>query len=195
MEAQNSLPATIASIIYVDAILEIVTPTIGGLYGHFCSRDLQGNIKKGGFNETACAAMEEDTPACERLARSCVETYDRNICAYASKFCEEGLGKWFETDVNEGRRDSYDDRKKCTGEPPVCNEIGRPLESYLRRSHVLEALGIDSGFKFKGINMEVYDSYRRSGDYYVPTTRELSWILGQTDIRVLVLNGNNDGFA
>jgi hypothetical protein len=55
--------------------------------------------------------MEIDTPACERLARSCVETYDRHICAYASQFCEEGLGKWFESEVKDGKGDPYDDRR------------------------------------------------------------------------------------
>lgn len=92
-------------------MLKIITLTVGGLYNHFYSRDLQGNIRTGGFNETACAAMEIDTPACERLARSCVETYDRHICAYASQFCEEGLGKWFESEVKDGKGDPYDDRR------------------------------------------------------------------------------------
>ena len=196
MEARNALPTTITSIIHVDAVLEIITPTVGGLYDHFCSRDLHGNIRKGGFNETACAAMEVDTPACERLARSCIDMYDRHICAYASQFCEEGLGKWFVSEMEEGKRDPYDDRKKCPGDPPVCTDfIDGPVDKYLRQPHVLAALGYDEGFNFSGLNFDLHYGYRNSGDYFIPTTREASWILDETDIKILVLNGNNDGLA
>jgi hypothetical protein len=52
--------------------------------------------------------------------------------------------------------------------------IAEPLETYLQQPHVLKALGIEDGFQFKGINMEVHNAYRKSGDYFIPTTREAS---------------------
>jgi cathepsin A (carboxypeptidase C) len=192
MEAQNALPASIRSIILVDAVLDITTSGVGGQYEHFCARDVHGNIKEGGFNETACAAMERDTPACERLVRNCIESYDRNLCTYAEQFCVEGLGKWFDSDVIVGGRDPYDDRKKCKANPPICEDFtDGPLISYLNQPYIQDALGFKN-HTFKGVNFDINDRFTRSGDVSIPTTREVTYLLDETETEVLVLNGNND---
>jgi len=57
---------------------------------------------------------------------------------------------------------------------------------------VKRALGISEDFPFQGINFDLNDRWAASGDMFVPTTREVSYILDRTSTRILVLNGDND---
>jgi cathepsin A (carboxypeptidase C) len=192
MEARNALRTLIKSIILVDAVLDSTTSGTAGYYGHLCTRDSHGNLKAGGFNETACRAMEVDTPACESLTRKCVDSYDRYLCNYAVKFCDETLGKWLIGDAVLGGRNSYDGRKTCKINPPLCEDIlGGLLDIYMNQKHVQEALGFDN-FNFSTISSDINSRFGQSGDTAMPTTRELSFILDETETEALVLNGNND---
>ncbi len=191
MEVRNALQTPIESIILVDAVLDNIGSGTTGYYDHLCGRDINGNIKAGGFNETACAAMEVDTPACERLARRCVDSYDRHLCMYAKEFCEETVGKWFESEVALGKRNSYDDRKSCDGEPPLCDLLEGGFDKYLNQPHIQEALGFEN-FNYSGINYDMNTRFEDSGDIAMPTTREVSFILDETQTDVLLLNGNHD---
>ncbi|KAK0636962.1 Alpha/Beta hydrolase protein [Bombardia bombarda] len=188
------MPVPIRSIILVDAVIDMLTSGVLGYYDHFCAVGDDGKpLKENGFNETACSALEEATPECERLVASCRDTYDPNICEAASAFCNERLGNWHYWDVYKGGRDPYDDRKKCV-KPPLCEAFTGEgsYSSYLNRTDVKEALGFRKDFEFTGINEDINTRWEKSKDMHVPSTREVSFILDKTPTRLLVINGNND---
>ncbi|KAK3687691.1 carboxypeptidase Y [Podospora appendiculata] len=193
-QGANPLVVPIQSIILVDAVIDMVSSGALGHYDHFCSVDEKGaRLKKNGFNETACSAMEEDTPEAERLMALCRETYDRHVCKTANFFADEHLGKWLAGDVYEGGRDPYDDRRKCGNNPPICEPFDSAgYASYLNLPHVKETLGFDKDFRFNGINNDTNTRWEASGEIFIPSTREVTYILDKTPTRVLVINGNND---
>lgn len=188
--AQNAFEIPIKSVILVDAVIDHLTSGTGGFYDHFCSRDVHGSLRAGSFNETACAAIKENTPACERWISRCIDSYDRKVCKSADEFCDEAIGKWFWRDVVPGGRNPYDDRKKC-GTPPLCEDALENVAVYLNQPHVQEALGFDN-YNFTAVNYDLNERFEKSGDTFIPTTREVSYILDDTETKVLVLNGNND---
>lgn len=190
--ARNSLTTPVKSIILVDAVLDIITSGPLGHYDHFCKRDTAGVLLPGGFNETACAALERATPECERLNRMCLDSYDVQLCRFAGDYCEVQLGKWLDSDIVKGGRNPYDDRRKCVMGPPFCDDFNEGNTSdYLNSKDVQDMLGFQ-GFNYSGVNLETNQGFSESGDTTIPTTREVSYILDETPISVLVLNGNND---
>lgn len=168
--------------------------SMAGHYDHFCSIDKDGKpLKKNGFNETACRALEEDIPECERLGTLCRESYDPVVCETAYTHCDTTVGKWLNGDIYLGGRMMYDDRKICEENPPLCLPFnGTGFAGFLNQSHVKEELGFSKDFVYVGINMELNDRWQKSREMFLPTTREISWVLDKTDTKVLVLNGNND---
>lgn len=192
MKAHQALQNDIESIILIDAVIDGITSGVGGHYGHFCGRDSDGKLFANGFNETACRALEIDTPACERLQRNCIDSYDINICGYATTFCDETLGKWLESEIVPGGRDPYDDRNKCGSNPPLCSDfVQGALETYLNLPRVQLALGFHN-LNFSAINFDLNKRFDDTHNTNIPTTREVSYILDETETSVLVLNGNND---
>src|SRR5450756_1424972 len=93
---------------------------------------------------------------------------------YSKQFCEETLGKWFESDIPLGRRSPYDDRKICGsvpqlhGDPECGDSLEGPLESYLNQPHVQEALGFED-FNFSSINYDINTRFAQSGEMAIPT--------------------------
>jgi len=57
---------------------------------------------------------------------------------------------------------------------------------------VLQALGFAPDFYYQTVNLDLNAEWVKTGDALLPTTRELSAILDKSDIKVLVLNGNDD---
>lgn len=71
--------------------------------------------------------------------------------------------------------------------------------AYLNQEHIIEALGFPPSFVYRSLNEEINQAYTDSRTCYRPTTYELASILDAyrtpnlgADIRVLVLNGNDD---
>lgn len=57
--------------------------------------------------------------------------------------------------------------------------------------HGKEALGFEN-LNFSSINYNINARFAENGDMAMPTTREVSFILDETETDVLPLNGNND---
>lgn len=49
-----------------------------------------------------------------------------------------------------------------------------------------------SGLPFELIDFDTNNRWVKAEHLYRPVTRELTWLLDNTDIRILVINGNND---
>ncbi|KAK3934648.1 Alpha/Beta hydrolase protein [Diplogelasinospora grovesii] len=188
----NVAPVPIESIILVNAVVDTLGAGVLGYYDHFCDKDGKPDMKYP-FNETACRAMEVDTPECERLSALCVETYDPNVCYSATMFCDDHLGKWLFGDIVKGGRDAYDDREICQ-DPPLCEDFSgnSSFAVFLNLLHIKKELGFGEEFTYQGINFELNQKWMESRDAFVPSTREVSYLLDKTPTRVLVLNGNND---
>lgn len=98
------------------------------------------------------------------------------------------------SDIVPGGRDPYNDRKKCGDNPPFCEGFENgTFGRYLNLPRVQEALGFQR--EFEGVNMDLGSRFQASGDTDRPTTRETSYILDKTDIKVLVMNGNQDSIV
>lgn len=82
-------------------------------------------------------------------------------------------------------------RTKCV-ELPLCFDLdGGATSSFFNKQWVQNSLGLDN-VSFELIDLDVGERWLAAGKTYVPVTRELTWLLDQTDIGVLFLNGNND---
>ncbi|KAF9629769.1 Carboxypeptidase Y like protein A [Lasiodiplodia theobromae] len=183
----GDLSLNIETIIAVSAYIDSSRTDVG-LYDFFC--DEEGG-QHSLMNETACAAMAAAVPECERLGALCRDTYDRNVCAVAARECTTGVGKYFWDGVRPGGWDPYDSRNKCT-EPPLCSDLnGGPAAVYLNQPWVQERLGF-SQWLFELIDFDLNERWTLEKHVFVPTTRELTWLLDNTDVRVLFVNGNND---
>ncbi|KAH9905658.1 alpha/beta-hydrolase [Xylariomycetidae sp. FL2044] len=179
----------IESITLVDAALDLITSGSLGAYDHMCRFDENGNnVLKLGLNHTTCREIEEVVPECESLNRRCVESYDRHICEAAFRFCNNHVESVIAAAVPP-QRDMYDDRATCDATLPLCGKL--QWEEYLNLARVQAALGVDH-WNYSAVNFEQFDRWNASKEIYLPTTRELQYILDETSTRVLVVNGNND---
>ncbi|KAL4789281.1 Alpha/Beta hydrolase protein [Aspergillus venezuelensis] len=193
VRASGALNVHLASIILVDAVINQPISGVVGEYNHFCNPETKDNITTGGLNETACNAMEEKIPECERLNSLCLDTYDPVICQSSNYWCMEEVGIWISRDVENGKRNPYDDRKACKHNPPICEDIITSRHAqYLNQPWVKEHLGKPPNFTFKGLDFDLNMLWAQNKQSTLPTTREMSFLLDKTDVRILALNGNND---
>lgn len=82
--------------------------------------------------------------------------------------------------------------KPCTNHPFCWDDNAGNHTIYLRQKHVLEALGFPADFFYQTVNLDLNGKWEESGDMFLPTVRELTSILDDSDVSVLVLNGNED---
>ncbi|KAH8590567.1 Alpha/Beta hydrolase protein [Bisporella sp. PMI_857] len=179
----------IQSIVLVDAVIDTIQSGSLGTYDHMCNFDSKGkNRLRLGFNETACRAVEKAVPECERLDHLCKSTYDKEVCAAAYFFCAGHIDSYlFSGPI---ARNVYDDRYVCNGDYPTCGLYGISAP-YLNDPKVQRALGAD-GWNYTMINFDLGTRWDESKESFMPTIRELTWILDESPTKVLVLQGNND---
>ena len=187
------VPGTFAtridSVVLVDAVIDIVGSGALGQYDHMCRFGADGrNAVPLGYDRATCRAIEAAVPECDRLNRLCVDSYDGHVCRTAYGFCLDRIERF----VYEGGRNPEDDRSVCgDGEDPLCG-LGARIDGYLNAPRVQEALGLAHPWNFSVVNWDTNARWEQSNEIYLPTTRELRYILDETDTRVLMLNGNND---
>ncbi|KAL2209891.1 carboxypeptidase Y [Sarocladium strictum] len=183
-------PLNIKSAVIVDGYIDGSAQS-SGYYDFFCT-DWRGDGRESPLmNDTACDEMEAAVPQCERLGSQCRATYDQDLCQLAFAWCEEHVGKFFHADVKPGGWNPYDNRESCI-EPPLCFDLDEGVtERFLNQEWVQDRLGF-SNVSFSLIDFDVGERWVGSGKLFLPVTRELSWLLDETDLGVLVINGNND---
>ncbi|KAH8893116.1 alpha/beta-hydrolase [Thozetella sp. PMI_491] len=186
----KGLPISIHSVIAVDAYID-VTRESTGFYDFFClDWDHTGRLPL--MNETACEEMGAGVPECERLGAMCRATYDIKVCDAAADVCQSTVGKYFWGGVVPGGWNPYDSRVPCV-EPPLCSDLGGgPPLRFLNQPWVQQSLIGKSGIDFELIDFDLNHRWSDGGHMQLPVTRELTWLLDQTDIPFLFINGNND---
>ncbi|RGP73086.1 hypothetical protein FLONG3_6401 [Fusarium longipes] len=154
---------------YIDATRQFI-----GYHDFFCKDWAKDGRQAPLMNATACSIMAAAIPECERLAVRCRESYD--IPEYG---------------VQKGGWDPYDDRHPCE-EPPLCSNLAHgPTWKFLNQRWVQQKLGFER-FPFDLIDLDTNHRWDLAENIHLPVTRELTWILDNTDISVLFINGNND---
>lgn len=74
----------------------------------------------------------------------------------------------------------------------MCSDFHKDeVWKFFNQPWVQEKLGFPH-FDFELIDFEANMRWQVAKDLYLPVTRELTWLLDETDIRVLFINGNND---
>ncbi|KAM5343737.1 hypothetical protein ACJ41O_012274 [Fusarium nematophilum] len=180
----------VSSAIMVDAYID-ATRQFVGYYDFFCEDWAADGREAPLMNATACSDMAAAVPACEVMAAECRESYDIAVCRAANEVCEETIGEYFLDESRPGGWDPYDSRHPCEI-PPLCSNLAHgPTWRYLNRPWVQEKLGFRR-FPFELIDMDTNERWEKAAYIHLPVTRELTWILDETDIRVLFINGNND---
>ncbi|KAK4449805.1 Alpha/Beta hydrolase protein, partial [Podospora aff. communis PSN243] len=177
----------ITSIILLNGVVSQTHSGDGALYDHFCDPE-RSNVL---FNHTACTAMAETQIECDFLSDQCVETYDEFICRAAFGYCGGQHGRWY-NEYGPGMPDPYDDRFVCREGEFACGNFDMGFVEYLNRREVKRALRVDEGVEYRVFNATVNRAWGEKAVMAVPTTREVSWILEETEMWVLVVNGNND---
>jgi hypothetical protein len=204
----------ISSAIIVDGYIDATRQFIG-YYDFFCEDWAKDGRKAPLMNQTACSTMAAAIPECEKLAVRCRESYEIPECKAANEVCEETIGEYFLDGVQKGGWDPYDGENTCfvltikglevTGtytdfrldrhpceEPPLCSNLAHgPTWKFLNQRWAQQKLGFEH-FPFDLIDLDTNMRWDQAENIHLPVTRELTWILDNTDISVLFINGNDD---
>ena len=108
--AYNSKSAfwgNIASLVLINALLDFTAPTIG-TYELLCSYERKYEI----INATACDAIRQKLPQCERLGRLCDLSYDGHECIAMILCYAENVDVHYRALVDAGERSLYNS-KSC----------------------------------------------------------------------------------
>ncbi|CAG7564369.1 unnamed protein product [Fusarium equiseti] len=188
--SQEEPGINISSAIIVDGYIDATRQFIG-YYDFFCEDWARDGRKAPLMTEFACKDTREAIPECEKMAERCRDVYDIATCKAANEVCEEGVGEHFIDGVIRGGWDPYDSRHPCE-EPPMCSNLDHgPTWKFLNKRWVQEKLGFKH-HPFDLIDLDTNERWDRAENIHVPVTRELTWVLDNTNISVLFINGNND---
>ncbi|KAL3297172.1 PRC1-carboxypeptidase y serine-type protease [Colletotrichum asianum] len=183
-------PLNIESAIIVDGYVDNTRQTVG-YYDVFCSDWRRDGRKAPLMNSTACDLMAAAVPHCEILGQHFRETYNKEVCLAAAMSCDETVGAPYAADVRPGGWNPYDSRLKCQ-KPPLCSDFDKDATfEFFNRPWVQEMLGFPNT-SFELIDFDTNGRWTEAKNVFLPVTRELTWLLDNTDIRVLFINGNND---
>ncbi|KAI8712158.1 Amidohydro-rel domain-containing protein [Fusarium sp. LHS14.1] len=180
----------IQSTIIVDGYIDKSRHVIG-LYDFFCS-DWRGDGRQAPLiNLTVCMKMGAEVAACEEKGALCRQTYDKDLCFWASEWCDEKVGKHVMDEVRPGGWNPYDSRLECK-KPPLCSDFDKDeVWEFFNQPWVQERLGF-SNLSFSLIDFEANVRWQKARHLYEPVTRELTFLLDDTDVHILFINGNND---
>lgn len=77
--------------------------------------------------------------------------------------------------------------------PPICIPSSQfSVEPYLNRPEIQRLLGVGEDVVFKSINFELNAQWSANPELMLPTTRDLTYLLDEGGVKVLVINGNYD---
>ncbi|RKK83902.1 hypothetical protein BFJ71_g14728 [Fusarium oxysporum] len=180
----------IQSAIIVDGYIDNSRQSVG-YWDFFCTDWRRDDRETPLMNSTFCEQVAGGLSACEEKGALCRETYDTDICVWAYELCEEKVGKYVAAEIRPGGWNPYDSRLKCK-QPPLCSDFDEDegLE-FFNQPWVQEELGF-SNFSFSLIDFDANMRWQEARSLFLPTTRELTFLLDDTHVRLLFINGNND---
>ncbi|KAJ3499072.1 hypothetical protein NLG97_g636 [Lecanicillium saksenae] len=211
--ASNSKDAfwgKIAGLINVNAVLDWTAVGIGA-YELLCS-DYRG---RDFLDPEECDHMRLSIPELVRLGEECRQSSTHYGCVGSSLFWAENFDAIYRKRIDSGERNNYDSKHAraerydaklmhlhavnlpCVGENGFCEDMSHGnFTAYLNQGHVKRAIGIDESMTFLALDPTV------TGLYEFDTTQSRTNFLESVmdplvgskseDIRLLVLNGNED---
>ncbi|KAJ3494290.1 hypothetical protein NLG97_g4177 [Lecanicillium saksenae] len=206
--AQGAFWGNISSLVLVNAVLDQTAPALGA-YELLCVQ----SRGKGILNDTSCESMRAHMPQCEALGQSCQLTQDGYICEAMIDYCFDNIHSHFAQLVETGTRSSFNIHNPCYDMPLCSDPTKGNITAYLNQPHIKDALGLPMSFTYASLNSTINKLYIDNRDPWCPTTNELAAVLdaylaapvagpskqtlvaqtdGLGDIKVLVLNGNED---
>ncbi|KAG1451227.1 hypothetical protein G6F56_008139 [Rhizopus delemar] len=137
------------------------------------------------LSQSACRAMEDQFPACERVIQECYNSQNVFSCLPAAMKCnKDQISPYQQTGMNP-----YDVREKCKG-GSLCYEILESVQKYLNLPEVKEAVGAEID-EYESCNMQINFRFQMAGDWMRPYVREVPGLL-EDDIRILIYAGDAD---
>ncbi|GAP82931.1 putative carboxypeptidase y [Rosellinia necatrix] len=187
--APDALPVKIDGLILVDAFIDGVSHMIGH-HALFCTDEYQDLLR---FNETVCRSIAAAVPRAEYLLGVCQETQDPEDCGAATEYASANIERYFRDEVAQGRFSPYDLRLPCELPDMSCIPPAEfYTESYLNRPEIQALLGFDTPREYRATNFSLNAVWSEQPEILVPTTRNVSWLLDDGGLRMLVFNGVYD---
>ncbi|TRX88446.1 hypothetical protein FHL15_010636 [Xylaria flabelliformis] len=180
-QAEDAFPVKIDGIILVDAFVDGISHMIGH-YDLFCTDEYQDLLR---FNKTTCASIAAAVPRAEYLLGVCQKTHDPQDCGVAVLYAQVNIEKYFHDEVAKGKYSPYD-YTFCI--PPA--EFY--TETHLNRPEIQKLLGFGEPREYRAANFSLNAIWSEQPEILVPTTRNVSWLLDEGDLRILVFNGVYD---
>ncbi|UNI19437.1 hypothetical protein JDV02_005621 [Purpureocillium takamizusanense] len=202
-DSKSAFWGNITSLILVDALLDWTGNAIG-TYELLCSDS--GSSSPAILNSTACDKIRHALPEVERLGLSCDLSQDGHECVALDQQYMDEIDIFYRELINTGQRSPFNIHQPCSS-LPLCYPGKGNFTRYLNQAHIKAALGIPASVAYSGVNLALNNAYVRGRDPLKTTTRELAAVLDAHekkhvggsggggslgDIRVLVLNGNDD---
>ncbi|KAI1754124.1 alpha/beta-hydrolase [Xylaria castorea] len=188
-QEEDALPVKVDGIILVDAFVDGVSHMIGH-YDLFCTAEYQNLLR---FNETTCASIAAAVPRAEYLLSVCQKSQDPQDCGIATLYAQANIENYFRDEVARGKYSPYDLRLSCELPDMFCIPPAEfYTESHLNRPEIQKLLGFDAPREYRAANFSLNAIWSEQPEILVPTTRNVSWLLDEGDLRILVFNGVYD---
>lgn len=209
----------ITTVVLVNSIVHRLQSSIGH-YELMCT-DYRGKL----WNDTVCERLASGLPTVEEMNSACEMSADGRTCGAMEDLCMKlSLGVLFE-ESQAGKRNRYNGerepmceircwaaltlgcqvKKRCFDIPGCEDDTRGNFTAYLNQPHILEAIGFPQDYRYDNSDDGAGSAIADSFDPYAPTVRQVAAILdasakyshrrGMADIRLLVLNGNEDGLV
>ncbi|KAI1811478.1 alpha/beta-hydrolase [Poronia punctata] len=192
-EQTKPKPIKISGIILIDAFIDGISPFLG-YHELFCNNDESEYQDILHFNSTTCSHLSTVAiPRAEELLNTCRESLSTADCDVATRYVMDEIYIHLREEEDTGRYTRYDLRLPCELPDKACiPPVQFYPEPYLNRPEVQKLLGFDTPREYRTINMTLNEAWSSQPEIVIPTTRNLSWLLDQGDLRVLVFNGVYD---
>ncbi|EME78965.1 uncharacterized protein MYCFIDRAFT_34326 [Pseudocercospora fijiensis CIRAD86] len=186
---EGALEVPIHGIILVDALVDGASSPLGH-YEMFCTGEAEFPVH---FNQSTCDAIAMAMPEAERLQHLCQSTQDPYVCSTSHEFGLNNIYRYLqEQEVDTRRRSPYDLRLPC-GEDRFCiPKSPISIEHHLNRPEIQRRLGLRQPVEYVSINFSLNAAFTAHPENLIPTTREVTFLLDEGELSVLVMNGNFD---
>ncbi|UNI19021.1 hypothetical protein JDV02_005240 [Purpureocillium takamizusanense] len=191
-DSKSAFWGNITSLVLVSGMVDWTAGAVG-TYELLCS-DYRGREF---LNSTACDKIRSATIEVERLGRLCDLSQDGHECFALHSFFMDQIDIYYRELIEMGKKSPFNIHLPCP-DLPFCYPGKAEFTWYLNQDHIKSALGFPTSFTFEAVNLELHQAYEDSRTMLKPTTGEIATVLdayktpGLGDIRVLVLNGNED---
>ncbi|KAK6518254.1 hypothetical protein TWF506_005414 [Arthrobotrys conoides] len=182
----------IESMVLADALVDWATNMIGSYRTACVQRPDETGVEGQILNKTACEVLSAAIPDCEKLGSECRLSMDGPTCQAAALVCDS-MGESFWDLARAGKRNPYDMRGDCPDRELCLGYFEKRMIKYFNQPHIIELLGLPNTTVYNDINDEVNTRWSEwAYDTVLPVLNRMTQILEESDVRVLVYNGNSD---